>query len=101
MIRAKQKKRPDVATLEMKLSKSYSKSEKGPQTMADLKLGMNCLTRGGIQQNTTCLFQQRFEEHPKKKVKEEPQEKVLKVGDKGYRKPGLDQRNPYVQRKVL
>lgn len=54
----KLRKKPDVATLEMKLNQSAnfrpSTATGGkPRSLADLKLGMNSVNKSGIQQNTT------------------------------------------------
>ncbi|CAI2372306.1 unnamed protein product [Moneuplotes crassus] len=95
LTKERQKKRPDVATLDMKLNRSYSASSGAPRSMADLKLGMNCINRSGVQQNTTSMFHLQFKKK-KEEVPEVEDDRVPCEVHRGFRKPILDQRNPYV-----
>ena len=88
----------------MKLTNSYSRPGTSGQFqgLADLKLGMNCINRTGVQQNTTCMFDTQFPEKPEPKEEiKEIDTRVPCVVHRGYRKPTLDQRNPYILRKLL
>lgn len=65
---------------------------------------MNSVNKSGIQQNTTWLFdRQPFEVQPQQQVeKDDGRKKLIPCKTHwGYRKPEIDQKNPYIERKFL
>lgn len=86
----------------MKLASNKRPDFNNPTSLADLKLGMNSVNKSGVQQNTTCLFA-RCEFEPDNKNSSKDQEnvdhRVECKGHCGYRKPVINQKNPYIERK--
>lgn len=94
------KKKPDVATLEMKLTDNFKRpgtAQGGPRSLADLKLGMNSITRTGIQQNTSCLFNRELAVPPSSSIQPKSTPAALPqcTSHPGHKKPLTDQNNPY------
>ena len=102
--KAKSKSKMLNSTYVMGLSRSGKINHKAPKSAADMKYGMGSVSRAGVQQNTSSIYD--FQEIVKSKKKEQKPEND-KNADAGqsktnwYRKPKLDQRNPYIQCKYI
>lgn len=74
-----------------------------PRSLADLKLGMNSVNKSGVQHNTTCMFDRQplEEQHQQQEEKDDGRKKLIPCKTHcGYRKPEIDQKNPYIERKA-
>ena len=102
--KAKSKSKFLNSSLDMKLSRTDAINQKAPKSVADLKYGMTSVSRAGVQQNTSSIYDFQETKKSKKKEQEPENDKNADAGQSKtnwYRKPKLDQRNPYIQCKYI
>ena len=103
--KAKSKSKFLNSSLDMKLSRTDAINQKAPKSVADLKYGMTSVSRAGVQQNTSSIYD--FQMIAKSKKKEQEPETDQNAGLEpcrthcGYKKAKLNQRNPYIQCKHI